>query len=70
MPLAEFIKQPFIEDDHMFRKVADICVQRLRKRYCGLTAHNVVSKFDGGTSTLYYINVAEPGREDASCDAA
>uniref|UniRef100_A0A0A9GTQ6 Nudix hydrolase domain-containing protein n=1 Tax=Arundo donax TaxID=35708 RepID=A0A0A9GTQ6_ARUDO len=65
MPLAEFIKQPFIQDDHMFRKIADICMQRLRKRYCGLTAHHVVSRFDGGTSTLYH-NVAEPEREDAS----
>ncbi|KAK3154800.1 hypothetical protein QOZ80_2BG0195240 [Eleusine coracana subsp. coracana] len=64
MPLAEFIRQPFIEEDHMFRKIADICVRRLRKRYCGLTAHSVVSKFDGGNSTLYY-NVAEPG-PDAS----
>ncbi|TVU28978.1 hypothetical protein EJB05_20519, partial [Eragrostis curvula] len=65
MPLAEFIRQPFVQDDHMFRKIADICVQRLRNRYCGLTAHNVVSKFDGGTSTLYY-NAAEPEREDVS----
>lgn len=66
MPLAEFIEQPFIQDDHMFKKITDICMQRLRKRYCGLTAHHVISKFDGGTSTLYY-NVAEP--EDVNCDA-
>uniref|UniRef100_A0A0A9BYZ0 Nudix hydrolase domain-containing protein n=1 Tax=Arundo donax TaxID=35708 RepID=A0A0A9BYZ0_ARUDO len=71
MPLAEFIEQPFIQDDHMFRKIADICLQRLRKRCCGLTAHHVVSKFDGGTSTLYY-NVAEPDpdEDDVKCDAA
>ncbi|XP_062219817.1 nudix hydrolase 8-like [Phragmites australis] len=59
MPLAEFIEQPFIQDDHMFKKIADICMQRLRERYCGLTAHSVISKFDGGTSTLYH-NVAGP----------
>ncbi|PAN07396.1 hypothetical protein PAHAL_1G332500 [Panicum hallii] len=69
MPLPEFIEQPFIQEDHMFRKISDICVQRLRRRYCGLTAHHVVSKFDGGASTLYY-NVAEPERGDLSCDAA
>ncbi|KAK3141884.1 hypothetical protein QOZ80_4BG0339450 [Eleusine coracana subsp. coracana] len=67
MPLEEFVKQPFIQEDHMFQKIMDICIQRLRKCYCGLTAHNVVSKFDGRTSTLYY-NVAEP--EDVNCSAA
>ncbi|KAF8765503.1 hypothetical protein HU200_008652 [Digitaria exilis] len=69
MPLAEFIEQPFIQEDHMFRKIADICVQRLRKRYCGLTAHHVASKFDGGTSTLYY-NAGETEPGDLTCDAA
>ncbi|CAN6238847.1 unnamed protein product [Urochloa humidicola] len=67
MPLPEFMEQPFIQEDHMFRKISDICVQRLRWRYCGLTAHHVVSKFDGGDSTLYY-NVAEHERGDPSCD--
>ncbi|KAM3389011.1 hypothetical protein ACQJBY_011257 [Aegilops geniculata] len=66
-PLEEFVKQPFIQEDHMFQKIMDICIQRLRKCYCGLTAHNVVSKFDGRQSTLYY-NVGEP--EDVNCDAA
>ena len=54
MPLPEWMEQPFIQDDHMFRKISEICMQHLRRRYCGLTAHHVVSKFDGGTSTLYY----------------
>ncbi|WVZ74376.1 hypothetical protein U9M48_022564 [Paspalum notatum var. saurae] len=54
MALAEFMEQPFVQEDHMFRKISDICVRRIRRRYCGLTAHHVVSKFDGGTSTLYY----------------
>ena len=67
MPLEEFVKQPFIQEDHMFQKIMDICIQRLRKCYCGLTAHNVVSKFDGRQSTLYY-NVGEP--EDVNCAAA
>ncbi|KAK1684480.1 hypothetical protein QYE76_045328 [Lolium multiflorum] len=67
MPLEELVKQPFIQEDHMFQKIMDICIQRLRKCYCGLTAHNLVSKFDGRASTLYY-NVDEP--EDVNCDAA
>ncbi|CAL4967936.1 unnamed protein product [Urochloa decumbens] len=69
MPLPEFMEQPFVQEDHMFRKISDICVRRLRRRYCGLTAHHVVSKFDGGASTLYY-NAAEHERGDPSCDAA
>ncbi|TVU14993.1 hypothetical protein EJB05_38491 [Eragrostis curvula] len=64
MPLEEFVKQPFIQEDHMFQKIMDICIQRLRKCYCGLMPHHVVSKFDDRTSTLYY-NVAEP--EDVNC---
>lgn len=67
MPLEEFVKQPFIQEDHMFQKIMDICIQRLRKCYCGLKAHNVISKFDGRRSTLYY-NVPEP--EDVNCSAA
>ncbi|XP_062184811.1 nudix hydrolase 8-like isoform X1 [Phragmites australis] len=67
MPLEEFVKQPFIQEDHMFQKIMDICLQRLRKCYCGLTAHHVVSRFDGRASTLYY-NVEEP--EDVNCSAA
>ena len=66
MPLEEFVKQPFIQEDHMFQKIMDICIQRLRKCYCGLTPHHVVSRFDDRTSTLYY-NVAEP--EDVNCSA-
>ncbi|XP_066349071.1 nudix hydrolase 8-like isoform X2 [Miscanthus floridulus] len=67
MALEEFVKQPFIQEDHMFQKIMDICIQRLRKWYCGLTPHHLVSKFDDRTSTLYY-NVAEP--EDVNCSAA
>lgn len=67
MPLEEFVKQSFIQEDHMFQKIMDICIQRLRKCYCGLTAHNVISRFDGRRSTLYY-NVSEP--EDVNCNAS
>lgn len=67
MPLPEFMEQPFVQEDRMFRKISDICVQRLRRRYCGLTAHHVASKFDGGASTLYY-NVAEPDPDERGGD--
>lgn len=64
MPLAEFVDQPFVQDDNMFMKIIDICIARLGKRYCGLGPHPVISKFDERLSCLYY-NVVEP--PDFSC---
>ncbi|KAG0462056.1 hypothetical protein HPP92_020532 [Vanilla planifolia] len=59
MPLAEFVSQPCIQEDVMFKKIVDICIAWLRKSYCGLAAHHVISKFDARSSTLY-CNVVEP----------
>lgn len=64
MPLVEFVEQPLIQEDCMFKKVIDICIARLGKRYCGLSSHQLVSKFDGKPSTLYY-NVMET--HDSNC---
>ncbi|KAI4303274.1 hypothetical protein MLD38_038924 [Melastoma candidum] len=36
MPLAEFVEQPLIKGDGMFKKVTDICLARVRRQYCGL----------------------------------
>ncbi|XP_043718377.1 nudix hydrolase 8-like [Telopea speciosissima] len=58
MPLTEFLRQPIIQGDSMFKKIIDICIARLKKRYCALAAHQVISKFDGKSSSLYY-NVVE-----------
>lgn len=57
MPLAEFLAQPRIRGDKMFKEILDMCVARLGKRYCALASHRVISKFDGKASTLYYNNV-------------
>ncbi|XXG75788.1 hypothetical protein AAC387_Pa08g0291 [Persea americana] len=64
MPLVDFIEQPGIQEDNMFKKIIDICIARLGKRYCGLSAHHVISKFDGNSSSLYY-NVVEA--QDFNC---
>ncbi|MQL96567.1 hypothetical protein Taro_029250 [Colocasia esculenta] len=61
MPLVEFVDQPCIQNDNMFRKIIDICMARLQNCYCGLSAHHVASTFDGKSSCLYY-NV------DKDCD--
>ncbi|CAL0312297.1 unnamed protein product [Lupinus luteus] len=64
MPLVEFVKQPLIQEDSMFKKIIDIFIARLGKRYCGLATHQMVSKFDGRPSSLYY-NVSN--NEDINC---
>ncbi|KAM5573038.1 nudix hydrolase 8 [Rosa sericea] len=64
MPLAEFVEQPLVKEDSMFKKVISICIARLGKRYCGLSSHQVVSKFDGRLSSLYY-NVVDT--QDFNC---
>lgn len=65
MPLVEFVEQPLIQEDSMFKKIIDICIARLGKRYCGLSPHYMVSKFDGQSSSLYY-NVMDI-QQDVHC---
>ncbi|XP_030533791.1 nudix hydrolase 8-like [Rhodamnia argentea] len=67
MPLEEFVKQPLIQGDSMFKKIIDICIARLGQRYCGLSAQQVISKFDGKQSSLYY-NVVNS--RDSNCQAS
>ncbi|KAK6947537.1 Pre-nudix hydrolase domain [Dillenia turbinata] len=66
MLLAEFVVQPLIQEDSMFKKVVDICIARLGRRYCGLHPHQLVSKFDGRLSSLYY-NITEPQEYCRGC---
>ncbi|XP_075517865.1 nudix hydrolase 8-like [Primulina tabacum] len=54
MPLEDFVNQPLIQEDSMFKKIIDICTARLEKRYCGLSVHQLFSKFDGKLSSLYF----------------
>lgn len=64
MPLVEFVEQPLIQEDDMFKKIIDIFIARLGKRYCGLSVHQLVSKFDDQLSTLYFNTVDDP---DLNC---
>ncbi|XP_044484793.1 nudix hydrolase 8-like isoform X2 [Mangifera indica] len=64
MPLMEFVEQPLIQGDSMFKKITDICVARLKKRYCGLFPHQLVSAFDRQTSSLYYNDF---DAQDSTC---
>ncbi|OMO52591.1 hypothetical protein COLO4_37085 [Corchorus olitorius] len=64
MPLVEFVEQPLIQEDSMFKKVIDICIARMGKRYCGLSVHQLASRFDGKISSLYF-NVVDS--EDINC---
>ncbi|GAV85047.1 NUDIX domain-containing protein, partial [Cephalotus follicularis] len=65
MPLVEFVEQPLIQEDCMFKKIVDIFIARLGKRYCGLSTNQVVSRFDGRPSSLYY-NVIDTN-DDSNC---
>ncbi|XP_070047768.1 nudix hydrolase 8-like [Nicotiana tomentosiformis] len=67
MPLVEFVEQPLIQGDDMFKKIIDIFIARLGKRYCGLSVHQLVSKFDDKLSTLYFNTVDDP---DLNCEAS
>ncbi|XP_030467670.1 nudix hydrolase 8-like isoform X1 [Syzygium oleosum] len=67
MPLEEFLEQPLIQGDSMFKKIIDICIARLGQSYCGLSAYQVISKFDGKQSSLYY-NVVDS--RDSNCQAS
>lgn len=64
MPVVEFVKQPWIQEDSMLKKVTDIFIARMGKKYCGLNAHHLISKFDDRSSTLYY-NVINT--QDSNC---
>ncbi|KZV53294.1 Nudix hydrolase, partial [Dorcoceras hygrometricum] len=64
MPLEDFVNQPLIQEDSMFKKIVDICMARLEKRYCGLSVHHLFSKFDGKLSSLYF-NIVKDG--DSGC---
>ncbi|XP_057449782.1 nudix hydrolase 8-like isoform X2 [Lotus japonicus] len=55
MPLDEFVEQHFIQEDSMFKKIMDISIACLEKRYCGMCAHQMVSKFDGFRAWLLHF---------------
>lgn len=67
MPLVEFVNQPLIQGDSMFKKIVDIFIARMGKRYCGLSVHKLVSKFDGKLSSLYFNTVDE---QDLNCQGS
>lgn len=66
MPLDEFVNQPLIQSDNMFKKIIEICIARLGQRYCGLSVHQLVSRFDGRLSSLYFNMVED---DDSDCRA-
>ncbi|RZC81649.1 hypothetical protein C5167_044223 [Papaver somniferum] len=54
MNLDEFLSQSFYEEDHMSKRVIDICVAACEDNYSGFINHHLTSKFDGKLSHLYY----------------
>ncbi|OMO67378.1 hypothetical protein CCACVL1_20566 [Corchorus capsularis] len=54
MPIGELIGQPFYQDDHMSRKMIEICTSAYENCYHGFTAQQLISKLDGRLTQLYY----------------
>lgn len=54
MNLDEFLSQSFYEEDHMSKRVIDICAAAYENNYSGFINHHLTSKFDGKLSHLYY----------------
>lgn len=56
MPVDEVLKQPFYREDHMSKRIVEICMATHERDYCGFIAHKLTSKIDGNLSYLYYYN--------------
>jgi hypothetical protein len=54
MAIDELIRQTFHQEDHMSKKVIDICMSAYEARYSGFIANQLTSKIDGKLSYLYY----------------
>lgn len=68
MPFQEFVAQPQIQEDSMFKKIIDIFIARVGKLHsCSIYPHQHMSKFDGRSSMLYHIDIDDQG---SSCHAS
>ncbi|XP_052199926.1 nudix hydrolase 8-like [Diospyros lotus] len=56
MPVDEVLEQPFYREDQMSRRIIEVCKATYEEHYyCGFTAHQLISLFDGNlASCLYY----------------
>lgn len=56
--MDELLSQEFYKEDEMSKRVIEICMAPYEKNYSGgFIAHQVISKFDGKLSYLYYKDV-------------
>ncbi|KAH6803127.1 nudix hydrolase-like protein 8 [Perilla frutescens var. frutescens] len=53
----EVLRQQFYKEDGMLKRVMEICMATHEKNYSGFVAHQLISKFDGKMSHLYYKDV-------------
>lgn len=56
MSLAEFLEQPFCQEDCMSKKVVDMCIARYENRSTGFTPHYLFSHLDGRPTYLYSVD--------------
>lgn len=54
MGVGELLSQPYYQEDHMAKKIIQICIDTYENRYRGFIAQELTSKMDGKLSYLYY----------------
>lgn len=54
MPIDELMGQPFYQDDHMSKKVIDVCMAAYEAHDTGFVGQQLNSKMDSKLSYLYY----------------
>ncbi|CAL5442918.1 unnamed protein product [Camellia sinensis] len=54
MSVDEVLRQPFYIEDHMSKKIIELCLATHEHHHSGFIAHQLASKFDGNLSYLYY----------------
>ncbi|CAN6460227.1 unnamed protein product [Victoria cruziana] len=54
MSLNEFMEQTMLQKDDMLTNIMNICVARLCQQYRGLSTAQIVSTYDGKSSSLYF----------------
>ncbi|MCL7029024.1 hypothetical protein MKW94_001483 [Papaver nudicaule] len=54
MKIDEFLSQSFYQEDHMSKRVIDVCMATYENSYSGFINLHLTSKFDGKLSCLYY----------------
>ncbi|GLU09981.1 hypothetical protein SLE2022_268140 [Rubroshorea leprosula] len=54
MGLNGFMGEAYFQEDHMWRKITEVCTAAFEDRYHGFAAQQLNSKLEGRLSYIYY----------------